>query len=291
VNLRRNIERFAMVLGAAIVLVGLHTPAKRVPPEAVALVGDRHVSLHDVVDRGRALRDRGLSVSAEALLEQTILDEVLFQRAGALGLVQPDPVVRARVVGNIREYVTRKTEQHPPGEAELQRYYERHLRLFHGGERYRLSEIFLARRADRDARAQLEAVRDRLKAEASWTLAAAQGDPPPHALGSQLLVLDVLNARYGHACGRAVDAAQVGQLTSIVETPFGFHLFRVDERAPGLPLPFEEVRERVRIRAMRDATHQGYDDLLQAAHASARIWKAPDAIERLTAAVRRLGAK
>jgi peptidyl-prolyl cis-trans isomerase C len=63
----------------------------------------------------------------------------------------------------------------------------------------------------------------------------------------------------------------VGQLSSVVPSPYGFHLFKVLERRPARRRPFAEVREEISRGLLRDARAKAQDDFVAALRSKAQI--------------------
>ena len=63
----------------------------------------------------------------------------------------------------------------------------------------------------------------------------------------------------------------VGRLSSVVPSPYGFHLFKVLERRPARRRPFAEVREEIARGLLRDARAKAQDDFVAELRSKAQI--------------------
>jgi peptidyl-prolyl cis-trans isomerase C len=63
----------------------------------------------------------------------------------------------------------------------------------------------------------------------------------------------------------------VGQLSSVVPSPYGFHVFKVLERRPARRRPFAEVKDEIARGLLLDARAKAQDDFVAALRAKAQI--------------------
>ncbi len=123
-------------------------------------------------------------------------------------------------------------------EEDLAAYYQDHLEEFQVPERVRVSQIVLANRADaRKVRKRLTDGNEdfgQLAQEASLSPDAAKGgDIGIFTKGEMLPEFEVCFS------------LQIGELSSVVKSPYGYHIFRVEERLPAGQLSFKEERKNI----------------------------------------------
>ena len=129
-------------------------------------------------------------------------------------------------------------------EAELKRYYERHLTLFMLPEEYRISQILLLPRKS-ESRAELRKRAREVSAQLTKggefdELALRYSDDTDATRGGNLGF--IRQGEMDPLIERAVAALQAGQVSEPVETPRGIHFIRLDEKKAAQFRPLEEVK-------------------------------------------------
>ncbi|REJ86496.1 MAG: hypothetical protein DWQ34_22550 [Planctomycetota bacterium] len=255
--------------------------SRGVPAEARDEFRDRF--LNDLVDRALVaayLKKRRAPVSEQLLDRQMELVKLIIERSGEGEELES---VLARLgfsEQSLREYISlplawngyvRRTVT----DDQLRNYFDVHRSRFDGTE-IRVSHIVMTvdddapEQAWQDAEQTLAAVRERIAAgEISFADAAKEASTSPSAEQGG----DVGFVSYRGELPRAVlDAAfslEEGELSEVLQTPFGVHLVTVTARKPG-DLSLEDVREEV----WQEVIEQEWDELVQAERESARIrWK------------------
>jgi len=277
-----------MAAGLLLVVLGLRAAAPGGhPPDAVIVVDGVPLGAEDVVRRAAGSAG-GYEVSDDAALraaiDQTILDELVVQRAVGLGLVHTDPVIRRRLVQALQDLAASRALAHDPDESELRDWYEAHRGALTGPERFRVDALLVPRRAELDGGAEVAALRRRLDDEPWATVVAGREDPAYRSLAGRLVDARALRASLGDSLLRAVRATPAGGIAGPIRSARGHHLLRVSERAKGEPLPYEQARATVRTRYERQAAREAFQADLEAMRAAADVWIADDAPSRLRAA-------
>ena len=129
-------------------------------------------------------------------------------------------------------------------DADMKRYYQEHRDRFALPEEYTLSQILLIpKSADNTAEALARArrVMDELKrGEKFEDLALRYSDGPNAPRGGRLGL--VRQGELLPAIERAIAPLGSGETSSIIESPEGFHIVRVEEKQPKQYRPFDEVK-------------------------------------------------
>jgi peptidyl-prolyl cis-trans isomerase C len=145
----------------------------------------------------------------------------------------------------VRRLVDRLVADDPhPTEAELRAYYERHIDNYKTPEEVRASHILKASRGEKrhESFEELRGLRKRLQGGADFeTLARAHSDKGDEHVDLGFFKRGELAEEF-EIVAFSMD---VGEISPVFATPFGYHLIKLTERKPATPKPFEEVRDAV----------------------------------------------
>jgi len=141
----------------------------------------------------------------------------------------------------------------PVGDEELKNYYDEHIKDFLVPQRARTRHIFFEASGDAQA-----TVKEKAKSKAAGTLAKLKAGAD-FAEVARTTSEDSDTASKGGDLGflspgktnskefeEAVFALKAGETSPVVETPFGYHIIRVDERTEQRTARFDEAKEYIR---------------------------------------------
>ncbi len=211
------------------------------------------------------------------------MTSILFQRrilaaeAERAGLAS-DPQIAAaiqiakeRILSDAR--LARIDAANTPSPASLDAYaastYRADSQRFETPEQIRARHILIS--AGPDARAKAEQLLAKLKAGGSFEVLAREnsadrasalkgGDLGFFARGTMVAAFD-----------KEAFTMQPGQLSGPVESEFGFHIIRLEEKRPAGKRPFEEVREELRKEAAGKAIRMGREQEVQRLNAAMSV--------------------
>ena len=185
-----------------------------------------------------------LAQEAQRALPPTPPDDV----EAALGAT-PDQLdlVRRDLEADLR--VRRLVEGLSDGDAEptdtnLRRFYDEHLDYFKTAEEVRASHILKSARGEKrhEAYEELRQLRKRLQAGENFEdVARKHSDKADEHIDLGFFKRGELAEEF-EVVAFSLD---VGEISPIFATPFGYHLITVTERKPATPKPFDEVRPQV----------------------------------------------
>ena len=256
-----------LVVGAALFAIDAWRSAEgdnviRVGPLDIARLQDQWA-----LQMGRPPSDEEL----DALVNAHVREEMLVREALAMGLDGNDVIIRRRLAQKLTFLTEDLALLEPADEAELEAFFQANAERYRVAERLTFSHAYFSpdRRdaARADATAALAAIDD-----ANWR---AQGDPfMLRRTYAQVTLADVrkdfgaafAQALDGLAGGKAGDGEKAGWQGPI-ESGYGFHLVRLNSRAPSRLPAFAEVATRVRgdfDAERRNQANERYQEALRA---------------------------
>jgi hypothetical protein len=177
------------------------------------------------------------------LIESHIREEVLYREAQAIGLDRDDTVIRRRLAQKIEFLAQDLALQGTPPEAELRAFFGANSDKFSVPGRLSFSHVYV----NRDRRG-VEA-----EGDAQEILASLRGGANPRQQGDRFMLQghyalrsrDEVARELGTVFADAVFELPVGDWHGPVESGYGLHLVRVEEREEGYLPEFAAVRDRV----------------------------------------------
>ena len=233
----------AMLVGVLAVLTGVTRERQRatlLPGEAARVNG--HAIDSETFQRTFAAFTTDLKrpvTDADRLtvLNRMIDEEVLVQRAIALGLPAQDPSVRKQLVQAMIAQSLAQSAAPDPGDDELKKYIEANAELFKARTRAKVDALFVPD-GDAGKRAAVEATLEK----GDWEAAKALSAPLPVALPGDFLIASKIADYAGADAASAVLRVPVGQATPLIATSGGaVSLKLVAVEGDGIA-PFETIR-------------------------------------------------
>ena len=180
--------------------------------------------------------------------EPAASDAALFADALALGLDERDLVVRRRLVQRLVLDLSAQARRREPSESELADYLALHAERFAAPARLQLSQLFLSRERRGDALAEdARALLAELRAaRAGPELAAGRGDPLPLPAELGWSSRQELAASFGEDFADAAFALEPGAWRGPLGSSYGLHLVFVRAREPSRLPPLAVVEAAVR---------------------------------------------
>lgn len=165
----------------------------------------------------------------------------------------------------------------PVSDKDTRAYYDAHPERFDSGERLRASHILIRVPGDappqqkEELRRKTQGLLDRIRKGEDFAAIARQysGDPASAAKGGELEAFH--RGQMVPAFETAVYALKAGELSSVVETPFGFHIIKLHERLPALKAPFEAVKDQIAPAVLEERRSKRVEALVAQLWAAARI--------------------
>jgi peptidyl-prolyl cis-trans isomerase C len=176
------------------------------------------------------------------LLQERIDEEVLAREAHKLGLDEDDVIIRRRLAQKMAFISDDVAILVEPTDADLRAFFEANRAQFNLPPRFSWRHVvFSAQRPDDSERAAAESA-----LAASRRGADPVGDPSLVPSTFSEATLDAVAGEFGPEMAKLVESSQVGQWAGPVDTPFGVHLIRVEQRIAATEPSFEDSMDQVR---------------------------------------------
>lgn len=246
------------------------------PPEVVARVGSRNVTLADF--KRYLERNTGTDLAqlvpeaASALLDQHLQEVLLSEYAASRGI----EITAEEVAGEVRRQpgstVTEKRDQlrrdallseivaemAPPTPEQVRAHYQQFIRDFRFEERVRLSQILVS-----DEALASRIVRE-LSQGASFAELSARHSAAPNAAGGGEIGW-ITRPELPPVFEEEIFALSPGTWTSPIRTDTGFYIFYISDRKPAGTLEFEAAEPMIRQRIAEEAARKRLSNTLVAA--------------------------
>ncbi|HPV15697.1 MAG TPA: peptidylprolyl isomerase [Candidatus Cloacimonadota bacterium] len=155
--------------------------------------------------------------------------------------------VSRRVV--IRKYIHEmQRDAHSLSDEQLRAFYEDQKELFTSPEEVRVSHI-LIRKHRENAEAKAHEVRSNIHTEDDFNCATASCSDCPSNLSCGDLGF-FPRGKMHPAIEEMAFSLEVGEISDVFTSPFGYHILMVTDKKAPAQLPFEEIKEALKIRLM-----------------------------------------
>jgi peptidyl-prolyl cis-trans isomerase C len=200
-----------------------------------------------------------------SFVENMIMNDLMFDEGKKLGYAD-DPDIGRQVENLMKRLVVQKVMskyQAPPpiADDDLRRYYDDNPN-YYSTTQIRASHILLkdeetAKQVLAEVNAHPEKFADLAREKSTDTVTAQKGGD----LGT------FAQGRMTPDFERAAFALQVGEISAVVKTQYGYHIITVTERKEGERRPFDQVKEQIRStlrnKLLQDQVREHFDALKQ----------------------------
>lgn len=220
------------------------------------------------------------------------MEEVLVRNLASIMVVsdvakrkglEKDPTVRKQIEIMRNEYLARTyVQKEIIGKINLtdkdyEAYYEAHKKEFENPEMVRARHILVAVKPDATpeqkeaAKKKAEEIQAKAKAGEDFAKLASEysDDPGSKAKGGDLGFFTT-----GSMVGKFEQAAfalKPGEVSGVVETEFGYHIIKQEERKPAEQQPYESVKEQVKARCLQATQQERLNAFLEKSMKDAKV--------------------
>lgn len=180
----------------------------------------------------------------QTLVDEAVDEEILYREAQRLGLDRDDAIVRRRLAQKLTFLLEDAGATGPPSQAEVEEYFAQHAERYRRPGRTTFDHVFLSGDSRADPADDAAALLDEVRADdgSGWQ---RLGDPfmlaPSYADRSDQEIAGL----FGRAFADAVTELPGGGWNGPVESTYGMHLVRVNDRTSSRTPALAEVRDRV----------------------------------------------
>ena len=269
---RTALSLCAMIVGVLAVLVGVTRERQRadlLPGEAARVNG--HAIDSDTFQRTYAGFTQGLKrpivdADRQTILNRLVDEEVMVQRAVALGLPEQDPTVRKQLVQAMIALALAQGASADPSDEELKAYIAANADLFRTRTRARIDAVFV-RDNDSARRAAVAAA----LAKSDWAGAKRAGEAAPVAVPDDFLFAAKIADYVGADAASAVLRLDVGQTTDFIPISGGAIVLKLVAAEGKGVASFEQIRAMALTRWRQERDSKALRDYIDGLRAQADI--------------------
>jgi hypothetical protein len=179
----------------------------------------------------------------KGLVDDYVAEEIFYREGIAMGLDQDDTVIRRRLRQKMEFIAEDAATAVEPSDEQLQTYLAQHAGKFVAPAELTFAQVYFntGKRGD-SARAEAEKLLAELQAGRGPADPAEAGDPTLLPVGLQAASPQAIANAFGSDFAAQIEEAPVGQWSGPLQSTFGLHLVRVDERTAGALPALEAIR-------------------------------------------------
>jgi hypothetical protein len=179
----------------------------------------------------------------KGLVDDYVAEEIFYREGVAMGLDQDDTVIRRRLRQKMEFIAEDAATAIEPSDEQLRSYLARHAEKFVTPAEVTFEQVYFntGKRGD-SARADAEKLLAELQSGRGPTDPAEAGDPTLLPADMQAASPQAVANAFGSDFAAQIEEAPVGQWSGPLQSGFGLHLVRVDERSAGALPAFEAIR-------------------------------------------------
>jgi hypothetical protein len=198
----------------------------------------------------------------QGLVDDYVREEVLYREAKAMGLDQDDIIVRRRMRQKF-EFLSDElaARSGPPNEQELEAYLRQYADKYREEPHFTFEHIFFNRQKHgTSAEADAKAVLARLTGNNGAAIDVEKiGDAFLLPFRFEKVSAGETARLFGENFGRQLVSVETGNWAGPLESNYGLHLVRIDERETGTAPPLANVREAVSRDLLNERRKQELD--------------------------------
>lgn len=291
-----SMRKFLWFLGSMLLAVILiHGKASAQNDNIVAKIGEKKITVSDlnrIIGYFDSERQKILEKNPqlrETVLRQLLQSMVIVQLAKSKGF---DSIPEVKEQLNFfsdnflaNEFLKREVAQKVTiPEKDLKSYYDTHTNEFKTPEMIKARHILVkidpaaSEEDKKKAREKAEDILKKIKGGEDFAGLAADlsDDPGSKAKGGDLGFFP--RGRMVKPFEDAAFSLKTGELSGIVETQFGFHIIKVEERKEPATEPFEAVKESIRQKLLQDSVKTKVTEFIDNAMKDAKVEVFPEAL-------------
>lgn len=262
--------------------------AEKAKRDVLAKVGNKEITKSDIeAYMGLYPENQQAMIKADPRMEEVLVRNlasimVVSDVARKKG-IDKNPAVKKQIEIMRNEYLARTYVQKEIigkinlTEKDYQAYYDAHKKDFENPETVRARHILVAVKPDATpeqkeaARKKAEEILAKAKAGEDFAKLAQENSDDP---GSKAKGGDLGFFTQGSMVGKFEQAAfalKPGELSGVVETEFGYHIIKQEERKAAEQQPYESVKEQVKARATQSIQQERLNSFLEKSMKDAKV--------------------
>lgn len=261
--MKKAIVFFGILAGLFLVFLGTFNSSKEenLSNQVIALV-DNHPILKSDLDLAlKALsmnKDNPITEDQIKLVIERLIDEqLLLQRGIDLNLHQTSNPIRKLIVNSMIDSILSDNNNFLLDDSVLKKFYNDNISFFLPNKQLRLKRIFVKFRSQQENEEKLDLIRSRLiNGEDFEIVSSEEGDSYLPEIPNTFLPERKLKDYIDPLLVKNAFNLEDGQITSEIETEDGYNFLYLVESEKGEPLPYEDMRDKVKGEYIRRSDEQ-----------------------------------